>query len=315
MAITGTWAGLPGCNFYNTAFTFKRTDAMSFRQVIACLSLVYFTMISNITAMKKSFLVLSIAALPVCLGACKKEGVLQTEPEIMKVSVNSYWADPEALSSLTLSNTLLIDSISQSKANINNVIIGKTGGQQHLQLRNLKTGEIWIDSLLDIPGHFLSMRILQLQQEDAPQLIIGGDETPDPAKRNIGFNYSDPDLPETLTLELYRVIVQAPNIIVSGTDEPIALFEHVQRGKFTGFTVIDYYTDFEKARFVFKLKDEKTNEYLPNADAIDPLRYQKGGRMSVPSNMSNFDSYIFSIRRNVAGSGNITYNTGLLVSY
>ncbi len=254
-------------------------------------------------------------AAPVLLAACKKDGTLFTEKEIIRVSVASYWADAEAVSSLTISNTLMADSFGSRQPVVSGKVIGRVSGKQQVQLKNLKTGSVWLDTALDIPGNDLSVRILQLEKEKAPQLLVSNNEAPDPSKRYFGFTYSDPNLPESLTLELYAMVVQTPNIIISGGDKPAAVFENIERGRFIGFTDIAYFAGFENRRFVFKLKNAKTGEYLPNADALDPFRYQKGGRMAVRTNMNTDANYIFDIKRNVASTGNITYRSDILVAY
>ncbi|SIO09892.1 hypothetical protein [Chitinophaga niabensis] len=253
----------------------------------------------------------------ICLAACKKEGNLQVEKNIMEMSATSYWADETAVSALTWNNEVLLDSMSKTKSSINRKIVEKGNGKQHLQLKNLKSGETWIDTLLDIPASFVSFTILQFEKTGKPQFLLNAKgESSSPDKRKVGFSYSDPELPEKLTLELYRVKMLNAITPGEGMNAPIAVFENLQRGKFTGFTTIDYFAGFETGvRFVFKLKDAATNTYLPNADQIDPARYAKGGRMFLTATaLKDIGSAIFDIKRAVNGTA-ITYSSTQLAGF
>ncbi len=262
--------------------------------------------------MKKNILLI----LFICLAACKKEGTLQVEKNIMEMSATSYWADETAVSALTWNNEVLLDSMSKTKSSINNKIVEKAGGKQHLQLKNLKSGETWVDTLLDIPASFISFTILQLEKTGKPQFLLNTKgEGSSPNKRKIGFSYSDPELPAKLTLELYRVKMINAITPGEGMNAPYAVFENLERGKFTGFITIDYAAGFETGRFVFKLKDAATNTYLPNADQIDPVRYTKGGRMFMTATaFKDVGNAIFDIKR-LAGSTTVTYSSTQLAGF
>lgn len=250
------------------------------------------------------------------LNACKKEGVLHEDKQIIEVAFSSFWTDPAAVSTLTMGSTMLTDSFSSKNPKVVKQVIEKTSGNQRVMLKDNKTGRIWFDTSLLVKGGFFSATILQLG-ESAPQLVMANDEQMDPAKRDFGFYYSDPTLPDSLTLELYRVIVTT-NVIVSGADKPYIVFNGIVNGKFSGFTAVPYYYGFgrQTERVVFKLKNAKTGEYLPNAGEIDPLRYTKGGRMTVPveATMEAMYHHIFSIKVNVRPTGN-TYISSTIVSY
>lgn len=253
----------------------------------------------------------------ICLAACKKEGTLHVEKNIIKMSVTSYWADETAASALTWNNVVLLDSMSKAKSLLNGKIVEKVNGKQHLQLKNLKSGETWIDTLLDIPSSFVSFTILQFEKTGKPQFLLNTKgESASPDKRKVGFSYSDPELPEKLTLELYRVKMINAVTPGEGMNAPIAVFENLERGKFIGFTTIDYFAGFETgARMVFKLKNATTNVYLPNADQIDPVKYTKGGRLILTTTaFKDAGSVIFDIKRVVAGSV-ITYNSNQLAGF
>lgn len=252
----------------------------------------------------------------ICLAACKKEGTLQAEKNIMEMSATSYWADETAVSALTWNNVVLLDSMSKVKSSINGRIVEKGNGKQHLQLKNLKSGETWIDTLLDVPASFVSFTILQFEKTGKPQFLLNAKGESSPDKRKVGFSYSDPELPENLTLELYRVKMLNAITPGEGMNAPIAVFENLQRGKFTGFTTIDYFAGFEaNVRMVFKLKDAKTNVYLPNADQIDPARYTKGGRMFLTATaFKDAGNVIFDIKRTVNGAV-INYSSTQLAGF
>ncbi|RPE09396.1 hypothetical protein EGT74_20595 [Chitinophaga lutea] len=249
------------------------------------------------------------------LVACKKEGVLQVEKEIVNVSISSFWAEPEVVTTLRMDNVILSDSFGTKMPLVINQTIEKVKGKQHLTLTDRKTGNVWIDTSLTVNGNFFSASILQLG-EGVPQLIVKNEEQSDPAKKNFGFYYTDPNLPGALELELYRVVVNG-STIVSGADAPYAVFKGLTKGKFLGFTGIPYAKGFGVGeRIVFKLKNAQTGEYVPNAGEIDPIRYTKGGRFFLPgaANLESMANHIFSIRVNVRPTGN-TYTANSLVSY
>lgn len=265
----------------------------------------------------KTTIVLTIALAIMIISACKKNGELQIEKDVIQISASSYWADETGLATLMWNDTLLLDSMGKTKDRIGQKVVEKAAGQQRLQLKNRKTGERLIDTLLDIPGHFLSFTILQLEKTGKPQLLINKKgEATSPDKRQMGFSYSDPQLPEKLTLELYRVTMINAITPGAGMDVPVAVFENLQRGRFTGFTTINYYPGFDmNARMVFKLKDAVTNAYLPNADQIDPAKYQKGGRMFLNAGaLKDVGTIIFDITRNTAGSP-VKYNSNQLAGF
>ncbi|MRG46136.1 hypothetical protein GFS24_13490 [Chitinophaga sp. SYP-B3965] len=264
--------------------------------------------------MKRNILLL----LSICLAACTKEGTLQEEKHILEISASSYWADETAVSALTWNDALVMDSMSKVKNGFNKRIVEKVGGQQHLKLKDLRDGQIWMDTLLDISDNFVSITILQFEKTGKPQFLLNKrGEAAAPDKRKIGFTFSDPELPEKLTLELYRVKMINPITPGEGMTEPIVIFENIQRGKFTGFTTINYFTGFETGvRFVYKLKNAATNTYLLNGDVIDPARYTKGGRFNLNANsLRDFGSSIYDIKRNVAGGVVTSYVSNYLAAF
>lgn len=255
----------------------------------------------------------------ICLAACKKEGALQEETHIMNVSANSYWADETAASAVTWNNAVIWDSLGKAQSGFNGRIAEKKGnGQQHLQLKNLSNGEIWLDTLLNTSENFVSFTILQFEKTAKPQFLLNNKgEAPSPDKRKIGFSYSDPELPEKLTLELYRVKMINAVTPGEGMTTPIVIFENLQRGKFTGFTTINYFAGWEtNVRFVYKLKNATTGAYLPNGDVLDPARYTKGGRFVISVNaLKDIGSAIFDIRRNVANGVTTSYISNQLAGF
>jgi hypothetical protein len=256
--------------------------------------------------MKRNILLL----LFICLAACKKEGTLQEETHIMKVSVNSYWADETAASAVTWNNAVIWDSLGKAQNSFNGKIVEKKGDAQHLQLKNLSNGEIWLDTLLNTSENFVSFTILQFEKTAKPQFLLNTKgEAQAPDKRKIGFSYSDPELPEKLTLELYRVKMINAVTPGEGMTAPIAVFENLERGKFTGFTTINYFAGWESGvRFVYKLKNATTGAYLPNGDVLDPARYTKGGRFTINANaLRDIGSAIFDIKRNIANGITTSY--------
>lgn len=262
------------------------------------------------------YLLLSISTgLLIFLGACKKEGVLNGEKEIMSVSVSSFWLEPEVVATLKMGNILLSDSFGTKMPMVLGRTIEKAKGDQRLTLTDHKTGKVWIDTSVTVAGGFFSASILQLG-EGTPQLVVRSQEQSDPSKKNFGFFYTDPNLPETLVLEFYRVVVNG-STIVSGADAPYAVFNDLAKGKLLRFTSIPYPKGFGVGeRMVFKLKNPKTGEYLPNAGEIDPIRYAKGGRLNLPGsvNLEGLSNHIFSIKVVVRATGN-TYSAASLVSY
>lgn len=246
--------------------------------------------------------------------ACKKTGTLQTETGILKADIMSYWTDPEALAALTINTTLVIDSMGAARSGANGRIVDKAEGKQRLRLKNLRTGNFWLDTLLDTPDQYMTITLLQLESGAQPVLV--NKEIVSPDTRNLGFSFSDPNLPASMVLEFFAVKMNG-RVPESGMDVPIAIYDNLKRGVFTGFLPISSsILTSSSYRFLYKLKDAATNEYLPNAGTIDPVRFQTGGRIITSS--STFEketNHIFTVTRKVQTTGTINYSSARIVAY
>ncbi len=266
----------------------------------------------------KVSLVTILAVLLFMLPACKKEGIMLSQKEVMQTSVSSFWIDPQFRGILSINGKVLIDSIGATRHSSGNIIVEKMPGTQRLQLKNLKDGSFLLDTLLKVDGAFLSLRILHLIADSKPIIEINPVITPPTLdKRNFGFVFSDPVLPDVITMEVYRVTTIRGGVITAGGDVPAGVFENLQKGKLNMFEIA--YNGLQNAIFLYKIKDGLTGTYLPNGNGFNGngSSSNNSARLAINSgdaNFKNFITTIFDVKTYVA-TGALRYASDRLVSY
>jgi hypothetical protein len=266
----------------------------------------------------KVFVVIVLTILLFMLPACKKDGVIINQKAVMQTSVNSFWIDPQFIGALSINGKILIDSIGSLKPALGNVIIEKMPGSQRLQLKNLKDGSFLLDTLLNVEGPFLNLRILQLLADNKPVVEVNPIATSLTFdKRSFGFVFSDPLLPDAITMEVYRVTTIRGGIITAGGDVPVSVFENLQKGKLNIFEIS--YDGLQNAIFLYKIKNTLTGTYLPNGNGFNGngSNSNNSAKLAIntgDTNFKNFMTSIFDVKTYVV-TGILKYASDRLVSY
>jgi hypothetical protein len=188
--------------------------------------------------------------------SCSKDGELLTAPGITKVTVTNVSLQ-EALARYTASIDGILIGDTLSSGDRQTMVIERKSGSQRFLVKDANTGKTVIDTLILLPEKSIVLTILKLSTapDALPVLYAGGLEEVGKDEKLWSFYYTDPLLPDSIDLTMYRVRFD-------GTVDTLGTFEHMKKFQLADFHKVDYKHDLANATYYFDMKDPVTGAIL-----------------------------------------------------
>lgn len=242
------------------------------------------------------------------LSSCSKEGTLVPSTSITEVIVSNISLQPNVAYMVAIDDVRIGDTIRSGGRY--NQIIEKKAGEQHLVVNNAYTGEKLIDTMLLIPEKRGTLTIFDIGTSGKPILYTGNDNEVGPEEKLWSFYYTDALLPDSLSLQMFRIRYDLVTGELAGVDTLVS-FEKLKKNELAEFKLVDYRYDYTSALYFFELRDIITGEVMPGS-AFDP-EYGGGARIY----LTGFTEphYINDIVSFDVGDGTYMYYSNTLLAY
>lgn len=240
--------------------------------------------------------------------SCSKEGTLVPATAITKVVVSNASVVPDIAYFVSIDDVLIGDTLKGGYRN--DRVIEKRPVEQHLVVKNAYTGEKLIDTMVIVPVKSAVFTILDITGVGKPVLYTGDDQQVGPEEKLWSFYYTDALLPDSLSLQMFRIRYDMITGEVAGVDTLVS-FEKLKKNELAAFKLVDYRYDYTSALYFFELRDIIAGEVIPGS-AFDPV-YGGGARIF----LTGFTEphYINDIVAFDMGDGTYAYYSNTLLAY
>lgn len=205
-----------------------------------------------------------ITGLMLILVSCNKNGEQVINPEIVKVTVTNVSLDAASARYLaSIDGELIGDTLISGERQVE--VVEHKKSEQHFVVIDANTGETVIDTLMHLPEQSAILHILKLNpdKDSRPSLYLAGNENVRENEKLWSFYYTDPLLPESVDVTMYRVRQ------VDGKVDTLGTFEGIKKATFFDFKKVDYTYGLSTAFYYYDVKDPVTGDILLNS-GFDP---------------------------------------------